>query len=670
MVKKYPLLFILAFCLTSFNHQAVYGKIDDHTTPTRGTLAKIATLITVWSISMYRGATLSTPTVKTFGGMENDQWLGIETTQDQGCITVGESFSYDIGGNSKGVMAKYDALGGQTWYASFGGTRSESIKDVGIIDHLYVMTGDTTSFGDISKDMLITVYDSTALSWITTQVTGGSSEEGGVAVATHDDGSYLVGGYTWQNGHADIILTRFYADHTEAWSRIIDGGSDDYVAAITAVTNGYVVVGYTTSGGAGGKDLLVFEINDLGNLGWANVLGGTGQEEGYAVVSTSSGDILITGYIQSLGTGQEDVLWVKLNSMGTLLSAQAIGFVGSEIGYGITLNANDYAFVTGSINSDGFGNKDMLILQIDDQELEEAFTLGGEYNDIGYDLTIDSNQYLTAIGSTFSGHGGQDMLFARLLTSDTATCRMDIVPTVIDITNSISWASISLNNNLSTLSTQSVTWQTYNLILQEGTICTPTSSPTSAPLDTTTLVPSEAPTVNAGPQIKVITIDPIDIEIGDNFLYPVGTFFQGDALTLSATKKGGDTLPGWLHLNATSNFFWGKPRDSDVGSYPIKLTATDTHGKSENLFFNINVRDSLADPGFQQADYLKIFAPLVAALVALVCGAYFCKKQQETQDTQMEILTKHHKKTDEDLEEENNIEFEEMRYNNKKTLGI
>ena len=44
--------------------------------------------------------------------MENDQWLGIETTQDQGCITVGESFSYDIGGNSKGVMAKYDALGG------------------------------------------------------------------------------------------------------------------------------------------------------------------------------------------------------------------------------------------------------------------------------------------------------------------------------------------------------------------------------------------------------------------------------------------------------------------------------------------------------------------------------------------------------------------------------
>ena len=649
-MKKCRLLPLLAFFLTSFAPEPTYAGMEVDTFLGKGTLGRIATFFTLSSICMYQGeAALSPPTVKTLGGVENDVWYGIERTQDQGVLTVGESASYGIGLYTKGVMAQYDDLGNLVQYTSFGGARSDSIRDVSIFNDLYVMTGETTSFGDSNKDIFITVYDSSSSSWVLRQVMGSSGEDGGVAVTTHADGSYLVGGYTYQYGRADIVLTRFHANHSQAWSRLLDGGGDDHVASIVGVPNGDVVVGHTTSSGGGDKDVLVLNIDDLGSVAWAKALGSLGQEEGYDIVATSSGEILLTGYIERMGSGREDVLWVKLNrTTGELLSAEAIDLGGTEIGYGI-LSDDGYAFVTGSMRGDGLDDKDMFVLQLSDEGPEGAFALGSTSHDIGYDLTLQGPHALAVIGATFTEHGGQDALFAQLPLNQTA-CRMELAPTTTNITSSLSLTPLTLQNNLSNLAQQAVTWQTYQLTLEEETICTPTSAPTSSP------------TADDRPKVKAGSLGPVNIEVGDSFVFSVGGVFEG-TFTLTATQKGKNTLPGWLDFNATSSLFQGHPTDKHIGSYAIQLKATNAHGSSTSFFFNINVRDPLADPGVQEADYLKIFAPLAAALLGLTCGAFICKQQSSQRKL---LLIGHHKKTD----DPNAVEFEHFEYDAGTTKAV
>jgi hypothetical protein len=56
-----------------------------------------------------------------------------------------------------------------------------------------------------------------------------------------------------------------------------------------------------------------------------------------------------------------------------------------------------------------------------------------------------------------------------------------------------------------------------------------------------------------------------------------GVFYDidGSALTLTATKADGSALPSWLAFDPVKRTFSGTPRNLDVGTMPIKLTASD-----------------------------------------------------------------------------------------------
>src|SRR6202035_5705516 len=60
----------------------------------------------------------------------------------------------------------------------------------------------------------------------------------------------------------------------------------------------------------------------------------------------------------------------------------------------------------------------------------------------------------------------------------------------------------------------------------------------------------------------------------------------GDALTFSAK------LPTGLHIDAHTGVISGIPTDSDFGSNPITVTATDAHGKAISESFHLAVGDS------------------------------------------------------------------------------
>jgi hypothetical protein len=73
---------------------------------------------------------------------------------------------------------------------------------------------------------------------------------------------------------------------------------------------------------------------------------------------------------------------------------------------------------------------------------------------------------------------------------------------------------------------------------------------------------------------------------------PEGTFgdVDGDTLTFSATLEDGSELPSWLAFDAATGTFSGRPLGTDIGSYLVRVTASDGD-KSVSDTFNITVGD-------------------------------------------------------------------------------
>src|SRR5882757_7483864 len=72
------------------------------------------------------------------------------------------------------------------------------------------------------------------------------------------------------------------------------------------------------------------------------------------------------------------------------------------------------------------------------------------------------------------------------------------------------------------------------------------------------------------------------LDVSSHFVAPAA----GDTLTFSGS------LPTGLHINAHTGVISGVPTDSDFGSNPITVTATDAHGKAVSESFHLAVGDS------------------------------------------------------------------------------
>jgi hypothetical protein len=80
------------------------------------------------------------------------------------------------------------------------------------------------------------------------------------------------------------------------WTRTYEGSGDEQLLSGTVANdNGYVFVGSTTTASNGGSDILVFKIDDSGNIVWQGHFGDQNNEIAYSICNVSSGGYAITG---------------------------------------------------------------------------------------------------------------------------------------------------------------------------------------------------------------------------------------------------------------------------------------------------------------------------------------------------------------------------------------
>lgn len=200
------------------------------------------------------------------------------------------------------------------------------------------------------------------------RIYGGTSFEAGRALAETPDGGLIVTGYTYSDGagFADLLLLKISPDGALEWAKTFGGsGWEEGNAVVFTPDNGFLTVGFTSSFGAGARDLWLVKTDAAGKLGWTKTIGGSANDAGHSLCVTPEGDFVIVGYTESEGAGQDDIFLVKINSGGTVLWRKTFGGHGPERGRAVAPTREGGFIVSGTTGSFSTQNLDYYLIKTD-----------------------------------------------------------------------------------------------------------------------------------------------------------------------------------------------------------------------------------------------------------------------------------------------------------------
>ncbi len=307
------------------------------------------------------------------------------------------------------------------------------------------------TFGGGPNDAFVTKLSASGTLIYSTYLGGtGNDFAQGIALGANGE-AYVAGGTTSDNfpttggvfqttfgGVQDAFVTKLSESGTLAYSTYLGGPANEKGWQIAVDSSGVYVVGFTygqfpTTPGAyqetfhGVDDVFVTKLKaDLtGPLIYSTYLGGSGEEEAYAIAIDQSGAAYVTGFSQSAdfpytpGAFQPPVRGLtfvtKLNATGTALVYSAnVGGIADE-GDAIAVNGNGEAYVTGKtvggmpITAGAYqtapaGSYDAYVakLSADGTSLIYCTYLGGDGLDFANGIAVDASGLAYVVGTTYS----------------------------------------------------------------------------------------------------------------------------------------------------------------------------------------------------------------------------------------------------------------------------
>ncbi len=295
---------------------------------------------------------------------------------------------------------------------------------------------------------------------------GGGSDDFGEGISVNAAGSATVVGFTTSPdfpaqgalfaspaGGYDTFVVKLAPSGALAFATSLGGTGDDFAAAVAADASGDIyLTGYTNSadfpvvsavqgaysGGTCGAlssrspctDAFVVKLRaDGGRLEYSTYLGGTGGDYGFGIALDAARSAYVTGLTTSAdfpvtygafqvssGGSNTDGFIAKLGPTGSSLDYSTyLGGIGSEAAYGVAVDANGRAYVTGYVYGSGLplvnavqatsgGFADAFLLRLNDSgtALEFSTYLGGSGNEKARAVARDVFGNIFMVGETFS----------------------------------------------------------------------------------------------------------------------------------------------------------------------------------------------------------------------------------------------------------------------------
>jgi hypothetical protein len=352
---------------------------------------------------------------KTFGGSGNDEGWSVQQTSDGGFILLGRKESFGAGGFDVWLI-KTDANGNEQWEKTFGGRYSEwssSVRQTS--DGGFIIVGDTWSFG--AGDVWLIKTDANGNEqWEKTF--GGRYPDRGRSVRQTSDGGFIIVGETtsFGAGWADVWLIKTDADGNKLWDRTFGGSDWDEGWSVQQTSDGgFIIVGETTSFGAGWADVWLIKTDADGNKLWDRTFGGSDWDWGYSVQQTSDGGFIIVGETTSFGAGWADVWLIKTDADGNKLWDRTFGGSSYDYGYSVQQTSDGGFILVGDTRSFGAGWSDVWLIKTDAKGNKQwDRTFGGSSWDWGYSVQQTSDGGFIVVGATTSfGAGDYDVLLIK-----------------------------------------------------------------------------------------------------------------------------------------------------------------------------------------------------------------------------------------------------------------
>lgn len=367
--------------------------------------------------------TLDSQTTQTSTSIDTDQALGMALQADGKMILVG-AVQIDVYGNYDFGVTRLNADGSLD--TTFGTNGKKIIAfDLGGLD----------SNGHLSMD-----------------------QDVATCVAIQADGKIVVGGYAQRDGtgNFDFAVVRLNTDGSLDTSFSSDGkaviafdyggGGDDRATGIAIQSDGKIVlVGYTQKAALGDNDIALARLKTDGSLdtsftgdgrkfiGFNN--NGTGDDRGAAITIQPDGAIVVVGYAQASGTGNDDFAIARVKSNGSLdksfssdgkkTIAFNLGGTGNDRATSVALQSDGMIVIAGSASSTQ-GDGDFAVARIKkngsmdktfsgDGKKTVPFNLGASLEDQATGVAIQSDGTIVLSGlAQVSATGDFDFAAARL----------------------------------------------------------------------------------------------------------------------------------------------------------------------------------------------------------------------------------------------------------------
>ena len=265
------------------------------------------------------GVYVSTGSIGRF--INNNEYAKVfQPTDDGGYVLAGDTQTYGVGEYDIWV-SKLTSAGDIEWQRTYGGSDNDSLNSIkNPRDGGYVLASDTRSFGSSEEDILVLKLTSAGdVEWQRTY--GGGYSDKACSVKQTSDGGYVLAGNTqsFGAGGGDVWIIKLTNLGDIEWQQAYGGSGDDSVSSIQQTADGsYVFGGTTNSFGEGGGDFWIMKLSAAGDIDWQKTFGTSSGEISHALQQTNDGGYIAAGTISSYGSGSSDFLVLKLLQDGNI----------------------------------------------------------------------------------------------------------------------------------------------------------------------------------------------------------------------------------------------------------------------------------------------------------------------------------------------------------------
>ncbi|MCD6367208.1 MAG: T9SS type A sorting domain-containing protein, partial [Bacteroidales bacterium] len=199
-----------------------------------------------------------------------------------------------------------------------------------------------------------------------------SQWEEGYAIMPLIQGGYLISGYTGSS-HYEAYIIRVDDNFNKLWDKQYNYGElyinqnfptgrKDFVVIQTADT-GFAFLGRPQNA----YDIKLMKTDSSGTIEWIQIYGGTDHEEPCSIQQTNDKGFVIVGYTTSYGAGSKDVYLLKTDSVGNIVTTGLNDYLKQSLNV-YPNPVNDVLYIHGEC-----GNK--AILSSIDGKLLEVFDI-------------------------------------------------------------------------------------------------------------------------------------------------------------------------------------------------------------------------------------------------------------------------------------------------------